>query len=76
MRETILERHKAGGLEFFNRRPFRNHFARTKMKRLMDEYFRYSEGNIGVALHLWQANIVKANASTIEIKAPQPLNCH
>ena len=41
-----------------------------KLAGLFDDYFNYSNGNVGVALNAWIANITKVESSTVTIKYP------
>jgi len=69
LKEIILFRHQSGGIKLQLER--RKKFISSKFASLFSKHFNYSNGNIGVALYTWIANISAYHDETIYIKAPQ-----
>ena len=73
LQQLILSRHKSSGLSLtYHGKPEESisHLAYTI---LFNTYFNVSEGNPGIAMNIWKANIVEANPETISIVKPQKL---
>ena len=68
--ETIFSRHKAGGLEYALNGVPEIELTERKSKKLMEQYYQLSKGNIGVALHQWQANITNVENNLLQIQYP------
>lgn len=71
IKETILFRHQSGGTKLQFEGNQKMNIISSKYASLFSKYFIYSNGNIGVALYSWIANITSFNNNTIFIKMPQ-----
>ena len=70
LKEVILLRHYSSGIKFKLGNKMEDELGQIKLAGLFDDYFNYSNGNIGIALNTWIANITKVESSTITIKHP------
>ncbi len=68
--ELIISRHRSSGMEFLLNKKNENHLSEIKLAGLFNDYFDYSEGNPGVALNAWLANIRKVTTREVTITAP------
>ena len=79
LKEVILLRHDSSGIKFKLGNKMDDELGEIKLAGLFDNYFNYSNGNVGIALNAWVANIMKVESNTITIKQPvipdtSPLN--
>ncbi len=70
LKEVILLRHDSSGIKFKLGNKLDDELGEIKLAGLFDDYFNYSNGNVGVALNAWVANIIKVESNTVEIKQP------
>jgi hypothetical protein len=70
LKEVILLRHDSSGIKFKLGDKMDDELGEIKLAGLFDDYFNYSNGNVGVALNTWIANITKVDSNTITIKRP------
>ncbi|MCW8803641.1 MAG: amino acid permease, partial [Ignavibacteriaceae bacterium] len=70
LKEVILLRHDSSGIKFQLGGKIVEELGKIKLAGLFDDYFNYSNGNVGVALNTWIANITKVDSNTIMIKHP------
>ena len=70
IRELIIRRHRSSGLKFKLKRTSEEELSEISIARLFNKYFSFSEGNPGIALKSWLANIIKASESNISIRYP------
>lgn len=70
IKDVILKRHLSSGMQFKYRKTPESAFRSWNYARLFSRYYNYSEGNIGVALQSWVANITEVENSTIFIRKP------
>ena len=70
LKEVILLRHDSSGIKFKLGNKIDEELGEIKLAGLFDDYFNYSNGNVGVALNAWIANITKAESNTVTIKHP------
>ncbi|MBN2237736.1 MAG: hypothetical protein JW729_09255 [Bacteroidales bacterium] len=70
IKEAILKRHLSSGLKFQYKNRDNTNFKSWHYAMLYSSYFNYSEGNIGVALQTWMANIKKVENNTLTIQKP------
>jgi len=70
LKEVILLRHDSSGIKFKLGNKMDDELGEIKLAGLFDDYFNYSNGNVGVALNAWVANIIKVESNTVEIKHP------
>ncbi len=71
LKEIILSRHNSENLKFtLNKKP-QEKFNSRNYNRLFKEYFKYSNGNVGVALQAWIANIIDFKNESLIIKRPK-----
>ena len=71
LQQLIYNRHKSSGLTFYYQEESEDRLSQIKMATLFNQYFRYSQGNPGVAINAWLANIVKIEQQNIFIKKPE-----
>jgi len=71
LKEIILSRHNSENLKFILNRKSQEKFRNRTYNRLFKGYFKYSKGNVGVALQAWIANIVKFENESLQMKKPQ-----
>ncbi len=70
LKEVILLRHDSSGIKFKLGDKTEEELGEIKLAGLFDDYFNYSNGNVGVALNTWIANITKVESNTVTIKPP------
>jgi len=70
LKEVILLRHDSSGIKFKLGDKMDEELGEIKLAVLFDDYFNYSNGNVGVALNTWIANIIKVDSNTVSIKHP------
>jgi hypothetical protein len=70
LKEVILLRHDSSGIKFKLGNKLDEELGEIKLAGLFDDYFNYSNGNVGVALNAWIANITKVESNTVTIKHP------
>lgn len=70
LKEVILLRHDSSGIKFKLGDKIDEELGNIKLAGLFDDYFNYSNGNVGVALNAWVANIIKVESNTVTIKQP------
>jgi len=70
LKEVVLLRHDSSGIKFKLGNKLDNELGEIKLAGLFDDYFNYSNGNVGVALNSWIANITKVESNTVTIKHP------
>jgi len=71
LKEIILRRHNSEKLKFILNGKPQEKFKKRSLNRLFKEYFKYSKGNVGVALQAWIANIIKLENESLIIKRPK-----
>lgn len=69
--DTLMERHRTGGLEFQLDGVSEHQLSDKKLRKLFDEYIKTSNGNIGVAMHQWIANIRSVKHGKLSIQLPK-----
>lgn len=74
LRDLVMSRHRSSGLHFRLSKKDEQQISDIKIARLFNRYFDFSEGNPGVALNAWLANVVHASTREIEIKLPERPN--
>ncbi len=70
LKEVILLRHDSSGIKFKLGNKLDEELGEIKLAGLFDDYFNYSNGNVGVALNAWIANITKVESITVTIQHP------
>ena len=70
LKDVILLRHDSSGIKFKLGDKMDEELGEIKLAGLFDDYFNYSNGNVGVALNAWIANITKVDSNTVTIKHP------
>ncbi|MBE0572693.1 MAG: amino acid permease [Ignavibacteriaceae bacterium] len=70
LKEIILLRHDSSGIKFKLGNKLDEELGEIKLAGLFDDYFNYSNGNVGIALNAWIANITKVESNTVTIKHP------
>jgi amino acid transporter len=73
LKELIMKRHQSTGLEL-SLAGKKGGISELGMAKLFDGYFSMSQGNPGVALNAWLANIMAVGSNSISIEAPQNYN--
>lgn len=71
LKEIILSRHNSENLKFILNKKPQDKFKSRNYNRLFKEYFKYSKGNVGVALQAWIANIINFENESLIIKRPK-----
>ena len=74
LQKAIMFRHNSSGFELRLSQKPKTKLGTTDLARLFARHFNYSDGNIGVALLSWIANIESLNEKTLTIKLPQNPN--
>ncbi|MGB0523852.1 MAG: hypothetical protein ACPGJS_12875, partial [Flammeovirgaceae bacterium] len=74
LKDIILLRHQASHLKFRLEDVLENELSDWRLAGLFTKYFKYSGGNIGVALHAWLSHIAGANKNELEISYPKKPN--
>ncbi|MEZ4773251.1 MAG: amino acid permease [Bacteroidia bacterium] len=70
LKDILLERHTAGGLQLVLNGKEEKEFSKKEMRKLADRYHKSSHGVIGVALHQWLNNIKACTEEYVEIALP------
>ena len=70
LQTAILVRHRSGGFMFDLEGRSENQLSDFRLARLFTEYFDFSAGNIGVALHAWIGHIHTANGEHLMVHTP------
>ncbi|MBT4970012.1 MAG: amino acid permease [Bacteroidetes bacterium] len=70
LQQSIMFRHNSSGLDIAMANAPNTKLNNTKLAKLFARYFNYSNGNIGIALLAWIANIVDVKENKILIKTP------
>jgi hypothetical protein len=68
--EIIIRRHRSSGLKFYLNNTDEDDILEIKIARLFNKYFNYSEGNPGIALMAWLANIDEVSDKKVFIHPP------
>ncbi len=74
LKEAILFRHNSGGIPFIYKEKMQEDLRQAEFAKLFAKYFNYSQGNIGVALISWIANIIDYSENIIKIKSVKTIN--
>ena len=70
LKEIILFRHNSGGLKFKLKKRLQENMRQAEYAKLFAKHFNYSQGNIGISLFSWVANILEIEKETLLIKMP------
>ena len=70
LKDLVIKRHNSSGLTVGYREAGES-LNDVRMANLFNRYFDYSEGNPGVALNGWLANIINVSKDTLVIKKPE-----
>ncbi len=73
LKDVILSRHKASGLNFTLNEVDEDNLSDLKLAKLFNNYFDFSNGNVGLALIGWLTNIKRINKTELEIDYPKIL---
>ncbi|MGV6862455.1 MAG: hypothetical protein ACWA41_11825 [Putridiphycobacter sp.] len=65
--QVLQNRHKIGGLEFVHNGISEQYMSETKQHKMFAKFHQSSNGNVGLALRQWLANIVEVNEHKIHI---------
>ncbi|HNS17891.1 MAG TPA: hypothetical protein PKH94_01985 [Bacteroidales bacterium] len=71
LKEMIIRRHHSSGLKFVLNKTDEEELSEIRMASLFNAYFDYSEGNPGMALKAWLANITGVFGQRIHIRPPR-----
>lgn len=71
IKDIILFRHRSSGLKFKIKNRLQQNFKNIEYANLFNKYFNYSNGNIGIALQAWIANIIEYDNRLLSIKIPK-----
>jgi amino acid transporter len=74
IKDAIFKRHASTGMLFNYKDKEESRLRSWQTARLFSSYFNYSEGNIGVALQTWIANIQSVDENILTIKKPKTPN--
>lgn len=74
IKEVILLRHRSSHLKFRLEDVIESDLSDWTLAGLFTKHYKYSKGNIGVALQAWLANVAGANKSELEIVPPNKLD--
>ncbi len=70
LKDLVIKRHNSSGLEVRYRKSGET-LNEVRLANLFNRYFDYSEGNPGVALNGWLANVVQVSSDALVIKKPE-----
>jgi hypothetical protein len=70
LKNLILTRHRSSGLEFVLDNG-KSDVSEIALARLFNDYFNYTEGNPGVAMHAWLSNIIRVEENRLVIRSPR-----
>ena len=76
LKDLIMKRHFSGGLKFVLGKKREEQISEIRMADLFNKYFNYSEGNPGLTLYTWIAQIKKFTLDRLFIVPPNALNMH
>lgn len=71
LRELVLQRHGAGGLDFTIDGRLEEGLSEWRLARFFDALFDYSNGNIGAALSAWIASIRDVDEDVVHVVTPR-----
>ncbi|MFZ1290592.1 MAG: amino acid permease [Melioribacteraceae bacterium] len=71
IKEAILLRHKSTGIKYEYLKQNESEVSQLTLAKLFNSYFEISEGNIGVAVLMWIANIAKISNQVLVIHKPE-----
>ncbi|OFY68273.1 MAG: hypothetical protein A2V64_07345, partial [Bacteroidetes bacterium RBG_13_43_22] len=71
IREMIILRHRSSGLKFVLKKNEEGELSEIRIASLFNKYFSFSEGNPGIVLKAWLANIVSVSGNRIFIRTPR-----
>ncbi len=70
LKSLVLERHVAGGLQLSLPNSNGENLSAREKRKLLDRFAQNSQGNIGVAFHLWINHINDLNDDVLEMRIP------
>ncbi len=71
LKDLVMSRHRSSGLGFAFENRKNQKVSEVKLAGLFNKYFDYSEGNPGVTLNGWLANIRYVSSTSIAINKPE-----
>jgi len=70
LQNLIIYRHKSSGLKLKYKGKNEEDISPLKLSLLFSAYFKFTQGNPGMALSIWKANIIDSKPGFISIKKP------
>jgi len=74
LKDIVMRRHQTSSLSFKIDNTSENKFRSWNYARLFNGYFKYSEGNAGVALQAWISSVKDINDTTLLLEKPKNLD--
>ncbi len=74
LKDAIMFRHNSATIPFLYKNKMQDNLKPVDYAKLFSNYFNYSEGNIGVALFSWMANITDYKGNVLYIKNQKNIN--
>lgn len=71
LQNLILKRHKSSGISLQFKELGEENLSQFTLSLLFNAYFKLSQGNPGIAINTWKANIINANNESIIIRRPK-----
>ena len=71
IREMVIRRHRSSGLKFVLKKNEEEELSEIRIASLFSKYFSFSEGNPGIVLKAWLANIISVSGNRILIRSPR-----
>lgn len=65
IKESILSRHRTGGMSFVWQSKTENKLSTQQINKLFSKITSYTEGNIGMAFYMWLGNITHINKTEL-----------
>jgi amino acid transporter len=72
LQNLILKRHKSSGIKLQYKDHDEEDLSQLSLSILFNTYFNLCQGNPGIAINTWKANIIKADSESVRIKKPKP----
>jgi len=69
--DTLLKRHNAGGISFVFKDKQQERIKPAEFDKLFEDYVKFTDGNIGIAVNTWISKIQSYNQNKIVINSPE-----
>ncbi len=72
--DALLKRHNAGGISFVFKDKLQERVKPAEFDKLFEDYVKFTDGNIGIAVHTWISKIQSYNQNDIVINSPETVD--